>query len=121
MLIGMFLEPGTIKPELRLYRGQGFIQVVLLGLAGICVPWLLVTKPYLAWRELQNKQGQGYMSLGHAEGNADDIPHHTPGISLADEEEGHGQALLQAHEEEGVSSYRFNRFKIWKFMIYDIG
>ncbi|KAF9036853.1 V-type ATPase, V0 complex, 116kDa subunit family [Panaeolus papilionaceus] len=101
MLIGMFLEPGTIKPELRLYRGQGFIQVVLLGLAGICVPWLLITKPYLAWRELQNRQGQGYLSLGHAEGNADDVPHHTPGISLADEEEGNGQALLQAHEEEG--------------------
>lgn len=107
MLISMFLEPGTVDPRVQLYRGQGMVQVVLLGLAGICVPWLLLTKPYLAWREMHKTQGQGYMSIGNGGGHGDDVPQHTPGISLAEEEEGNGQAVQQAAEEEGVSSVCF--------------
>lgn len=107
MLISMFLEPGTVDPKFQLYRGQGMVQVVLLMLAGICVPWLLLTKPYLAWREMHNTQGQGYMSIGTGGGHGDDVPQLTPGISLAEEEEGNGQALLQAAEEEGVSNPLF--------------
>jgi V-type H+-transporting ATPase subunit a len=101
MLISMFLEPGTVDPRVQLYPGQGMVQVVLLGLAGICVPWLLLTKPYLAWREMHKTQGQGYMSIGNDGGHGDDVPQLTPGISLAEEEEGNGQAVLQAAEEEG--------------------
>jgi len=101
----MFLQPGTVDPKTQLYRGQAFVQVVLLGLAAICVPWLLVTKPYLEWRKLNRTQGQGYMTVGHGEGHDDndDLAPYTPGISLAEEEEGNGGALLaQAADEQEV-------------------
>ncbi|KDR81953.1 hypothetical protein GALMADRAFT_240296 [Galerina marginata CBS 339.88] len=100
MLISMFLQPGTVEPELQLYRGQGTIQVVLLLLAAICVPWLLLTKPYLEYKKMHRTQGQGYMTIGH-DGGVDDMPPQTPGIALEDEEDGNGQAMMQAEGEEG--------------------
>ena len=101
MLINMFLQPGTVDPSLQLYRGQGTIQLILLLLAAICVPWLLVTKPYLEWKKMKRTHGQGYMTIGH---NGADMPPQTPGISLEDEEEGNGQAMVQSPAEGEVRS-----------------
>jgi len=99
MLIAMFLEPGHVNPKMQLYRGQATVQIILLLLAAICVPWLLLTKPYLLWKEMHKSQGQGYMSLGNVSAT-DDVPPRISGISLEEEEEGNGQALLQSAEEE---------------------
>src|SRR5260370_12828313 len=49
MLIGMFLSPGTIEEDTRLYRGQGFVQTLLLLVAALWLPWLLCSKTYLLW------------------------------------------------------------------------
>ncbi|KDQ59677.1 hypothetical protein JAAARDRAFT_33251 [Jaapia argillacea MUCL 33604] len=92
MLIAMFLTPGTVDPETQLYAGQSFVQTVLLGAAGICVPWLLITKPYLQWREMKKIQGQGYVGI-HADGDhADEV--------LEGEEEGNGRAIVESMDEE---------------------
>ncbi|KAF9484977.1 V0/A0 complex, 116-kDa subunit of ATPase [Pholiota conissans] len=99
MLISMFLQPGTVNPKLQLYRGQGMVQVILLLLAAICVPWLLLTKPYLAWKEMHKIHDQGYRAIDHGEGAVAEP--FTAGVSPEDEEEGNGQAMLQAAEEEG--------------------
>ena len=101
MLITMFLSPGKVDPAIQLYRGQATVQVVLLLLAGICVPWLLVTKPYLAWKESQKHQGYISVGEGAAFGQA---------VSPEDEEEGNGQAVLQAAEEESVSYCHLSRY-----------
>lgn len=62
-LIYMFLSPGNVDADKQLYTGQAFVQLCLLGLAGLCVPWMLCAKPYLIWKEKQAHQGQGYRHL----------------------------------------------------------
>jgi V-type H+-transporting ATPase subunit a len=94
MLIDMFLSPGTVDPATQLYPGQSVVQVVLLGLAGICVPWLLCLKPYIQWKEMQKIQAQGYVGLRH-DGHPGDE-------ELAGEEEGNGRAIAEDAEEEHV-------------------
>jgi V-type H+-transporting ATPase subunit a len=90
MLIFMVLSPGTIKDQL--YRGQAFVQVVLLILAAVCVPWLLITKPYFAWREMKKIQHQGYVGIAR-DGDGDGMF----------EEENNGRPIAEEPEEEPVS------------------
>ena len=96
MIIGMFLSPGEVDPDSQLYAGQGFVQLVLLAVAGICVPWLLVTKPYLEWKEMKKIQGQGYVGLNGGETRES--------LDLEGEEEGNGRAIVEAQEEGEVRS-----------------
>lgn len=84
MLIDMFLSPGTVDSRTQLYPGQGLVQVMLLLIAAICVPWLLCVKPYLQWREMKRIQEQGYIGLSHG----DDVPRLSSDEFLQGEEEG---------------------------------
>ncbi|EIN07992.1 ATPase V0/A0 complex [Punctularia strigosozonata HHB-11173 SS5] len=97
MLISMFLSPGSIEEGKELYRGQSTIQIILLLLAAVCVPWLLITKPYLQYQEMKKIQGQGYVHVdqGPAVHAADD--------TLEAEEEGNGRAITEDAEEEHES------------------
>lgn len=97
MLIGMFLSPGTVDPQSQLYPGQGFVQVILLLLAVVCVPWMLCMKPYFLWKEMQKIQGQGYVGLGHQDG-----PRESSDEVLEVEEEGNGRVIIEEMEEEHV-------------------
>ena len=98
MLIGMVLTPGVVDPETQLYPGQSTVQVILLMMAGVCVPWLLISKPYLAWREMHKTTHQGYMTLG----NGEDGGRHSTDDALEGEEEGNGRAIAEAAGEEHV-------------------
>ncbi len=104
MLIGMVLTPGVVKPEEQLYPGQSTLQVILLLMAAVCVPWLLVTKPYLQYKEMQKIQGQGYIGLG-----TDEAPRHADDTTLEGEEEGNGRAIVEANDDEHVSSCTSSR------------
>jgi V-type H+-transporting ATPase subunit a len=95
MLIDMFLSPGTVNEPL--YAGQGFVQVVLVLLALVCVPWMLCTKPYFVWKEMRKIHDQGYIGLGQDGG-----PRESTDAVLEGEEEGNGRAIAEDMNEEHV-------------------
>jgi V-type H+-transporting ATPase subunit a len=94
MLIAMFLSPGKVEPADQLYPGQSFVQVVLVLLAVICVPWMLCTKPYFRWKETKKIQEQGYIGIGQDGG------HRESDELLEGEEEGNGRAIAEDMDEE---------------------
>lgn len=107
MIINMFLSPGVVDASEQLYPGQPFVQVVLLGLAAICVPWLLCVKPYVEWKEMNKIHKQGYVGLH----NGDDGPRSS--ADLEGEEEGNGRAIAESMEEGGgVSAPSVNQIKL---------
>ncbi|KAF5372920.1 hypothetical protein D9758_001487 [Tetrapyrgos nigripes] len=108
MLINMFLSPGNISPEEKLYAGQSFVQVVLLLLAAVCVPWLLITKPYFTWKEMKKIQGQGYVSIGHG----DSAPRESSDDALEGEEEGNGRAIAEDAADEEHEGHDFGEVVI---------
>jgi V-type H+-transporting ATPase subunit a len=71
IMIGMFLSPGTIKPSWRLYGGQAGVQVLLLLLALVAVPWMLLPKPLILKKRAEaamaarGRGGGGGGSGGH--------------------------------------------------------
>ena len=101
MLIYMFLSPGTVDPSTQLYKGQAFVQVCLLLLALVCVPWMLCLKPYVLWKEHQKIKGQGYQGVGS--GSGEDEPRLSTTREMTDEEDGNGHAVAEAEEDEHVS------------------
>lgn len=96
MLIAMVLSPGNVPEDQRLYPGQPFVQTVLLGLAGICIPWMLCVKPYHEWKEMHKTTRQGYVGLG------EETSRDTDDSQLEGEEEGNGRAFVEDGEEDGV-------------------
>lgn len=110
MLIGMFLSPGTIAEDSRLYRGQGFVQALLLAIAAVCVPWMLCVKPYLLWKEMKGVQREGYRGLT---GNDEDSGSRHD--DLDGEEE--GRAIAADMDDEHVSVFTFIKLGICTVLV----
>ena len=61
MLIGFFISPGEVPKEAELFEGQANVQLLLLLLAAVSVPWMLFAKPLLLRR--RHLQVSGYKTL----------------------------------------------------------
>jgi V-type H+-transporting ATPase subunit a len=75
-LVDMFLSPLSVNStnlDNRMYSSQMYVQIFLLLLALVCVPWMLVPKPYLLKRD-HERRAAGYSKLpeggsGHFQGS----------------------------------------------------
>jgi V-type H+-transporting ATPase subunit a len=61
-LIYMFLDPGNVDcagacPENKMFAGQGFVQVLLLLVMFVAVPWMLLPKPLILRRRAEERLG----------------------------------------------------------------
>ncbi|KAL6211511.1 hypothetical protein ACLB2K_016735 [Fragaria x ananassa] len=68
VMIYMFLSPTDELGENQLFSGQKTVQLVLLGLALVAVPWMLIPKPFLMKKQHEARhQGQSYALLENTE------------------------------------------------------
>ncbi|KAL3514704.1 hypothetical protein ACH5RR_027421 [Cinchona calisaya] len=68
VLIYMFLSPTADLGENQLFLGQKFLQLLLLLLAVVAVPWMLIPKPLLLKKQHQERhRGQSYTPLYNTE------------------------------------------------------
>ncbi|XP_015079823.1 V-type proton ATPase subunit a1-like [Solanum pennellii] len=75
VMIYMFLSPFEALGENRLFWGQSVLQVILLLLALIAVPWMLFPKPFILKKlHMERFQGRTYGILGTSEMGIDDQP-----------------------------------------------
>nr|XP_004500962.2 V-type proton ATPase subunit a2-like [Cicer arietinum] len=64
VMIYMFLSPTDDLGENQLFVGQQFLQITLLLLALIAVPWMLIPKPFLLKKQHEERhRGQSYSLL----------------------------------------------------------
>eukprot|EP00123_Amoebidium_parasiticum_P017734 comp23967_c0_seq1/m.42484 comp23967_c0_seq1/g.42484 ORF comp23967_c0_seq1/g.42484 comp23967_c0_seq1/m.42484 type:complete len:851 (-) comp23967_c0_seq1:245-2797(-) len=95
-LINMFLKPGNNNyPEhTMVYEGEATVETGLVLIALVCVPWMLLAKPfYLRWQH-NKKLAAGYGVLATAEEGHVDI-HEGEG------EDGVGHAVSHGHGHDG--------------------
>jgi V-type H+-transporting ATPase subunit a len=115
MLIYMFLQPGTL--DMRLYKGQEYVQVGLLLLAFAQVPILLFLKPfYLRW-EHNRARAHGYRGIGErsrvsALDEDDEDDGHMNGNGRHSTESGEGVAMITQDIEEEHEEFDFGEVMI---------
>jgi V-type H+-transporting ATPase subunit a len=88
MLIYMFLTPGSVTPEDQLYVGQGPVQLVLILIAVVCVPWMWFGKPFYLKREASKHH---YETVA---GDDSDEENRVSGDSTADDDEEEEEVII---------------------------
>ncbi|KAF5176208.1 V-type proton atpase subunit a isoform [Thalictrum thalictroides] len=77
VMIYMFLSPTDDLGENQLFAGQKTLQMVLLLLALVAVPWMLLPKPFILKKQHQERhQGQSYQPLHRNEDSLEVEVHH---------------------------------------------
>lgn len=76
--VNMFLSPGKVSYEDKtyLYAGQGMVQLVLLVIALICVPWMLCAKPIVIKMRMNKEAKAKAVHHDEGEGHAVDVEGH---------------------------------------------
>ncbi|EGW35683.1 uncharacterized protein SPAPADRAFT_132062 [Spathaspora passalidarum NRRL Y-27907] len=97
MLISMFLSPGTVAEPL--YSGQATVQLFLLTIALICVPWLLLVKPLYLKRQLDREAAANAQYSQLPNDDLEDVHHDADAGDDDDEDhEEHGFGDIVIHQ-----------------------
>ncbi|KNA09691.1 hypothetical protein SOVF_150640 [Spinacia oleracea] len=84
ILIYMFLSPTDDLGENQLFFGQKFLQILLLFLALISVPWMLFPKPFILKRQHEERhRGRSYAPLDNTDDSLD--------FEMENDSHGHGE------------------------------
>lgn len=75
VMISMFLSPVSLDPDNHMFDGQLAVQAVLLVTAVICIPWMLLAKPYVLKRQHKMKALQNPTSVVEHEDDHDHGEH----------------------------------------------
>ncbi|KAF3327107.1 V-type proton ATPase subunit a3-like protein [Carex littledalei] len=87
VMIYMFLSPTDELGENQLFPGQKMVQLVLLLLAFVSVPWMLLPKPFLLKKQHEQRhQGHQYTPLENTDESVE-IEHVGHGTNSHDHEE----------------------------------
>lgn len=100
MLIDMFLSPGNVKPDYVMYSGQSSLQVLLLLIAVICIPWMLLVKPFILRHRYKVKmamRGNGYGNV-HEDEDATRQSDHASTADSTSHGHGHGEEEFEFGE-----------------------
>jgi V-type H+-transporting ATPase subunit a len=99
-LINIALKPGSVDEPM--FAGQAQLQTALLLVAFICVPWLLVLKPYILYRQQQSdkKKADAY---GHGALNPLLGEEEEPIIGAPHRPAPEGDSAEHHHEEHNFS------------------
>lgn len=62
-LIFMFLKMGQVAESDQLYPGQAIVQIFLVVLALLCIPWMLCLKPWYLYNQHQRNVAMGYATV----------------------------------------------------------
>lgn len=111
-LIFMFLQPGTIAEGQTLFPGQVYslltdtvayqnlIQMLLVMIALICVPWMLLLKPYLLYRDHLATVEAGYETVRIVESMSPETDASAPIIPIPHEQNtsshGHNEVWFES-------------------------
>lgn len=71
LMIDMFLKPYTLPDQDVLYSGQYPVQLILLLLALVAVPWMLCTKPFVLKSQFKQRQRLLPPSVAMADSDSD--------------------------------------------------
>ncbi|PXF44378.1 V-type proton ATPase subunit a2 [Gracilariopsis chorda] len=101
VLIGMFMSPGNLPEEGRLFPGQNMVQLVLLGAALIAVPWMLFPKPLILKAKHDAKKKDEYRPLVD-EGEGNELLQSTAGGM-----DGAAEAEAEADDHDDEEEFNF--------------
>ncbi|KAJ3041171.1 H(+)-transporting V0 sector ATPase subunit a [Rhizophlyctis rosea] len=108
-LIYMVLSPGSVSEKDRIYPGQAGLQVFLLLIAMVCIPWMLLAKPMYLKKKHAKRGGMGYGSLSDEDlpqTNAP-APPAEEGRASEDSQAGGGHVEM-SHDEVGHEGEHFD-------------
>jgi len=73
-MIKMFLSPGVVEADKQLYEGQASVQVLLLIVALISVPWMLFPQPFIMKWKIEAEQKAGHAPIHEEEEDDEEAP-----------------------------------------------